>query len=223
MKINKKIVNPMIFIVMYMVYFFCITKYLYNNNLLIKLNSITPSNVSIKLLDDFLTSLFIVIIIISVTLIRKQSLSHIGITKNHIGITKNNSMLVFALLSIYFGIFFIKGDFSLIGIYKCFYYLIVVAFSEELIFRGYLFTSLDRELPIYLSVIISGMMWGAMHAFIPIIINNYSVIGSLNAICSELGGGILAGGLFILIYKKSKSLIIPIMIHAILDFVSVLF
>ncbi len=216
MKINKKIVNPMIFIVMYMVYFFCITKYLYNNNLLIKLNSITPSNVSIKLLDDFLTSLFIVIIIISVTLIRKQSLSHIGITKN-------NSMLVFALLSIYFGIFFIKGDFSLIGIYKCFYYLIVVAFSEELIFRGYLFTSLDRELPIYLSVIISGMMWGAMHAFIPIIINNYSVIGSLNAICSELGSGILAGGLFILIYKKSKSLIIPIMIHAILDFVSVLF
>lgn len=216
MKINKKIVNPMIFIVMYMVYFFCITKYLYNNNLLIKLNSITPSNVSIKLLDDFLTSLFIVIIIISVTLIRKQSLSHIGITKN-------NSMLVFALLSIYFGIFFIKGDFSLIGIYKCFYYLIVVAFSEELIFRGYLFTSLDRELPTYLSVIISGIMWGAMHAFIPIIINNYSVIGSLNAICSELGSGILAGGLFILIYKKSKSLIIPIMIHAILDFVSVLF
>lgn len=216
MKINKKIVNPMIFIVIYMAYFFCITKYLYNNNLLIKLNSITPSNVSIKLLDDFLTSLFIVIIIISVTLIRKQSLSHIGITKN-------NSMLVFALLSIYFGIFFIKGDFSLIGIYKCFYYLIVVSFSEELIFRGYLFTSLDRELPIYLSVIISGMMWGAMHAFIPIIINNYSVIGSLNAICSELGGGILAGGLLILIYKKSKSLIIPIMIHAILDFVSVLF
>jgi membrane protease YdiL (CAAX protease family) len=216
MKINKKIVNPMIFIVIYMAYFFCITKYLYNNNLLIKLNSINPSNVSIKLLDDFLTSLFIVIIIISVTLIRKQSLSHIGITKN-------NSMLVFALLSIYFGIFFIKGDFSLIGIYKCFYYLIVVAFSEELIFRGYLFTSLDRELPTYLSVIISGIMWGAMHAFIPIIINNYSVIGSLNVICSELGGGILAGGLFILIYKKSKSLIIPIMIHAILDFVSVLF
>jgi membrane protease YdiL (CAAX protease family) len=216
MKINKKIANPMIFIVMYMVYFFCITKYLYNNNLLIKLNSITPSNVSIKLLDDFLTSLFIVIIIISVTLIRKQSLSNIGITKN-------NSMLVFALLSIYFGIFFIKGDFSLIGIYKCFYYLIVVAFSEELIFRGYLFTSLDRELPTYLSVIISGIMWGAMHAFIPIIINNYSVIGSLNAICSELGSGILAGGLFILIYKKSKSLIISIMIHAILDFVSVLF
>jgi membrane protease YdiL (CAAX protease family) len=67
------------------------------------------------------------------------------------------------------------------------------------------------------------MMWGAMHAFIPIIINNYYVIGSLNAICSQLGGGILAGGLFILIYKKSKSLIIPIMIHAILDFVSVLF
>jgi membrane protease YdiL (CAAX protease family) len=66
-------------------------------------------------------------------------------------------------------------------------------------------------------------MWGAMHAFIPIIINNYSVIGSLNAICSELGSGILAGGLFILIYKKSKSLIISIMIHAILDFVSVLF
>jgi membrane protease YdiL (CAAX protease family) len=198
-----------------MVYFFCLEKYLYNNDLLIGLKSITASNISIKLLDDFLSSLFIVIIIISITLIKKQSLSRIGITKN-------NSILVFILLAIYLGIFFIKGDFSLIGTYKCFFYLIIVSLSEELIFRGYLFTELDRELPTYLAVIISGMMWGAMHTFIPIIINNYSVMKSVTAIISELGIGIAFGGIFILTYKKSKSLIIPIMIHAILDFISVL-
>ncbi|RDY22639.1 CPBP family intramembrane metalloprotease, partial [Romboutsia maritimum] len=200
----------------YMVYVFYLTKYLYNNDLIIRLKSITISNISIKLLDDFLSSLFIVIIILSITLIRKQSLSTIGITKN-------NSILVFILLAVYFGIFFIKGDFSLIGIYKCFFYLMVVSFSEELIFRGYLFTALDREIPTYLAVLISGIMWGAMHAFIPIIINNYSVMKSVSAICSELGGGIVFGGIYILIYKKSKSLIIPIMIHAILDFINVLF
>ncbi len=36
----------------------------------------------------------------------------------------------------------------------------MVGFSEEFIFRGYLFTELDKELPTYLAIIISGMMWG---------------------------------------------------------------
>lgn len=214
MKLNIKIIKPTAFIGFYMIYFFYLTKYLYNNDLLIKLNSLTILNLTNKLLYDFFSNLFIVIIIISSTLIKRESLDTLGITKN-------NYKIIFILLSIYIGMFFIKADFTLIGIYKCFFYLFVVALSEELIFRGYLFTKLDNELPTQFAIIISGIMWGSMHAFIPIILNGYPFIKSLNIILSEFGGGILFGGIFILIYKKSKSLIVPIMIHAILDFASI--
>lgn len=214
MRVNRKVISPIVFIGIYMVYSFFLMKYFYSHDMFIGLKSITESNISIKLLYDFLSSSLMVIIIIFITFMKKQPLSRIGLTKN-------NSKLAIILLCIYFGMFFIKGDYSLIGIYKCFFYLIIVSLTEELIFRGYLFTELERELPTYLAVIISGMMWGAMHAFLPIIINNYSFMQSVSAILSELGGGILAGSIFIYIYKKSKSLIIPIMIHAILDFSSI--
>lgn len=214
MKVNQKNMRPVFFIIIYTIYWFCISKLFYKNGLIIRFENITASNIIIKLLYDFLSSLLIVIIIISSKLIKKQPLSKIGITKN-------NSTLAFILLSIYIGMFFIKGDFSLIGIYKSFFYLIIVSLSEELIFRGYLFTELDREFPTHVAIIISGIMWGIMHALIPIIIKEASFIQAISAIISEIGFGVVCGGIFALIYKKSKSLIISIMIHAILDFSSI--
>ncbi|WP_346887702.1 CPBP family intramembrane glutamic endopeptidase [Clostridium sp. UBA1056] len=211
MKINKKIIYPITLIGIYMVYFFFLAKYFYNNDLLIPANCVTTSNIGIKLLGDFLANLLIVIIVISIMLRKKQSL-------NIAGITKNGKIVACILFAIYMGIFFIEGDFSLAGLYKPFFFLIVVGFSEEFVFRGYLFTELDKELPTYLAVIISGMMWGAMHATLPIIVNNYSGIQSINAIISQLGGCIFAGAIFALLYKKSNSLIIPILVHALLDF-----
>ncbi|WP_346870115.1 CPBP family intramembrane glutamic endopeptidase [Clostridium sp. UBA5119] len=216
MKINKKIIYPIALIGIYMVYFFFLVKYLYNNNLLIGVNSITKVNIGIQLLGDFLANLLIVIIIISIMLRKKQSL-------NITGTTRNGKIVACILFAIYIGIFFIKGDFSLAGIYKPFFFLIVVGFSEEFIFRGYVFTELDKELPTYLAIIISGMMWGAMHAAIPIIINNYSGIQSFSAIISELGGFAVVGSIFALLYKKSNSLIVPILVHALYDYLPVLY
>jgi membrane protease YdiL (CAAX protease family) len=215
MKINKKIIYPITLIGIYMVYFFFLVKYFYNNDLLISIKNVTISNIGIELLVDFLTSLLIVVIVMLILLRKKQSL-------NICGTTRNGRIVACTLFAIYIGIFFIHGDFSIEGIYKPFFFLIIVSFSEEFIFRGYLFTELDKELPTYLAVIISGMMWGAMHATLPIIVNNYSVTRSLTAIFSELGGGIVAGGLFILLYKKSNSLIIPVLVHALLDYCPVL-
>jgi len=71
MKINKKIIYPIALIGIYMVYFFFLVKYLYNNNLLIGVNSITKVNIGIQLLGDFLANLLIVIVIISIMLRKK--------------------------------------------------------------------------------------------------------------------------------------------------------
>ncbi len=215
MKISKKIIYPIALIGIYMVYSFFVIKYLYNNDLLIAVNNITKVNIGIQLLGDFLANLLIVIIIISIMLRKKQSL-------NITGTTRNGKIVACILFAIYIGIFFIKGDFSLAGIYKPFFFLIVVGFSEEFIFRGYLFTELDKELPTYLAIIISGMMWGAMHAAIPIAVNGYSGIQSFSAIISTFGGYTAVGAIFVLLYKKSNSLIIPILVHALLDYWPVL-
>ncbi|WP_346930086.1 CPBP family intramembrane glutamic endopeptidase [Clostridium sp.] len=215
MKINKKIIYPIALIGIYMVYSFFLLKYFYNNDLLIAAKNVTISNIRIQLLGDFLANLLIVIIIMSIILRKKQSL-------NITGTTRNGKIVACILFAIYIGIFFIKGDFSLAGIYKPFFFLIVVGFSEEFVFRGYLFTELDKELPTYLAVIISGMMWGAMHATLPIIVNNYSGIQSFSTIISTFGGYTAAGAIFALLYKKSNSLIVPTLVHALLDFYPVL-
>lgn len=216
MKINKKIVFPIALIGIYMMYFFFLEKYFYNNDLLVSVNSVTTSNIVIQLLGDFLANLLIVIIIILILLRKKQPL-------NITGTTRNGKIAACILFAIYMGIFFIKGDFTLSGIYKPFFFLITVGFAEEFIFRGYLFTELDRELPTYLAMIISGVMWGAMHATLPIIINNYSNIQSFSAIISTFGGYTAVGAIFALLYKRSNSLIIPILVHALIDYIPVLY
>jgi len=215
MKINKKIIYPIALIGIYMGYSFFLVKYFYNNNLLIAAKNVTISNIGIQLIVDFLANLLIVIIIMSIMLRKNQSL-------NITGTTRNGKIVAYILFTIYIGIFFIKGDFSLSGIYKPFFFLIVIGFSEEFVFRGYLFTELAKELPTYLAVIISGMMWSAMHAIIPIITNNYSGIQSFSAIISTFGGYTAAGSIFALLYKKSNSLVVPTLVHALLDFYPVL-
>lgn len=216
MKINKKIIFPIALIGIYMVYSFFLLKYFYNNNLLIDVKNVTISNIVIQLLGDFLANLLIVMIIILILLRKKQPL-------NITGTTRNGKIAACILFAIYMGIFFIKGDFTISGIYKPFFFLITVGFAEEFIFRGYLFTELDRELPTYLAMIISGVMWGAMHATLPIIINNYSNIQYFSAIISTFGGYTAVGAIFALLYKKSNSLIIPILVHALIDYIPVLY
>jgi membrane protease YdiL (CAAX protease family) len=216
MKLEKKVVSSIIFIFIYMIYSFFLMKYFYNNDWLISAYNVTYSNIKLALLSDFLGSLLIVIIIIFILAIEKKSFYLSGTNKN-------GKRLAWGLFIVYVGMFIIQGDYSISGIYPCFFYLVVVAFSEEFIFRGYLFTELEKEIPTYLAVIISGAMWGAMHAFLPAIIKDYSIIQFLNAILSQIGGGIIAGAMFTWLYKKSNSLILPIIVHALLDYCPVLF
>lgn len=58
---------------------------------------------------------------------------------------------------IYILMFFIKDNFTLQGMYEWFFYLIIISASEEIVFRGYLFSELDREISTFLAVIISGI------------------------------------------------------------------
>lgn len=52
----------------------------------------------------------------------------------------------------------------------------------------------------------------------PTIISNADSNQFLLSMCSEIGGGIIAGWYFIYLLEKSNTLWVPILVHAILDY-----
>lgn len=114
-------------------------------------------------------------------------------------------------------IFIIYHDFSLGGFYRFFFYLIPVAFGEEFIFRGYLYNELKDNNRLF-AIILSGALFGITHAILPGILANKSILEIAVAMLSELMGGIVFGYYFIYLQEKSNSLLVPIFIHAILDY-----
>lgn len=213
----KSISFPVTLTFFYLIFTYFYIEYVWKNGLLMSVTGTTSINMGVKLLCDFISSLLIVLVILSITYIKKRPL-------NVLGISFKSPILITALLAIYCAMFLLNGDFTAKGFYAAFFYLIIVSFSEEFVFRGYLFAVIDREFGFWVAAIISGLLFGAAHAFMPSIINDYNTPDFISTILSNLlGQGILGGALFAILYKKSKTLFVPVLIHAILDYSSVLF
>lgn len=192
----------------YMGYFYLLTKLQYKNHWLISLNSIhTKSQLCIRITFDFLIMLPLPLVI----LFRYRR--KLGDIEFRI----HNSNLCIWLLLTYLLFFFLHKEYSIYGIYKAIFYLIIVAFSEEIIFRGYLYSCVKTSWRTK-AIIISGLLYGAMHAILPSILASKSIYELMISMVSELGGGILVGFIFISIMEKSRTILVPILIHALLDY-----
>lgn len=216
-KISKPVLVAVTLTFLYGVFFYFATSFLWSNGWLISLNDINSQNIWIMFLSDILTNLLFVILIFALIFLKKRPLSDVGLTKN-------SWVVSVLLLIVYLMMFLSNGDFTVRGFYLAFFYLVIVAFAEEFIFRGYLFTIIDQEYGFRIGIIISGLLFGAMHGLLPTIVANGSLADLFINISSNLlGQGIVGGGLFALAYKKSGTLFVPILIHAILDYSGVLF
>lgn len=220
MIITKKVRNilyPTFLVVAYLALMYFYIAYEEQKGLLISLNEITSLNFTIKFLCDFASSLLPVIVLLVITAIKKRQIRNLGITSK-------KPVLIGILFFIYLVMFFVNGDFTIKGYYTAYFYLIIVAFSEEFIFRGYLFTALERETGFRGAVAISGMLFGAAHSLMPAILYEFTPLEFIISIFSNLiGQGVLMGGIFALLYKKSNTLFVPVLVHAILDYLNVLF
>lgn len=213
----KPLIAPTFLVIFYFVllYFFLIFEQ--QHNLLIPLSKITAQNLGIKFSCDFVSSIAPIIILLIITRFKKRTLRDLGITRNCLP-------LVAGLLLLYLLLFLIHKDFSVRGTYSAFYYLIVVAFSEEFILRGYLFTRLEQKSGFWPAIVISGLIFGAAHSLFPTVLYHYNALEfSLSVFSNLIGQGILAGGIFALIYKKSKTLFTAVLVHAILDYSNLVF
>lgn len=132
---------------------------------------------------------------------------------------KKGNYIVATFLALYYVFLFFKiSDFSPEGIFNFVKYLIFIAASEELIFRGIIYNEIKKYYKNMIAIIISGLFFGGMHALIPIIKMNPNLFSSLGLISNEMLNGIISNALFCFLYEYGNTIFIPILIHAILDF-----
>ncbi|GCF93091.1 hypothetical protein NRIC_09820 [Enterococcus florum] len=217
MKSKKIVFGAVGLTFLYGLFFYICASFLWSKGWFISLNDITPQNVGFKFFMDAVVNLSFVFVILGLIWMNKKSLAIVGIT--------NQSRLVtLLLLAVYVIMFLAHGDFTIKGIYLAYFYLVVVAFAEEFMFRGFLFTQIEQQSNFLTGIVISGLLFGAMHSIMPTIISNGSFADLIAKISNDLlGQGILGSALFAFAYKKSGTLFVPVLIHAILDYSGVVF
>jgi membrane protease YdiL (CAAX protease family) len=197
---------PIICVMLYTFYFYVVNRYFVENNMLISVNNITINNVGVKIIYDFCIMLLFPLVLI--VIYRKKLIEF--------NLRFQNTYLQYILIAIMVLLFILHKDFTIGGLYKFFFYLVVVAFGEEFIFRGYVYNKLKSKK--ILAIIVSGLFFGIMHAILPGVIAGKSISQIGINMLNEIGGGIVIGYFFIYLQEKSKSLIIPVFVHAILDY-----
>lgn len=198
---------PIIISLLYTIYFYIVAKFFIERNMLISINDIMISNVGTKLIGDFFAMLLVPLILI---VTYRKKLHEFNFQFQH-------TYLQYFLIAIMVILFFLHGDFTIRGYYKFFFFLVVVAFGEEFIFRGYVYNKLQRHNK-FLAIVASGLFWGILHAVLPGLLAGGTIVQIGISMLSEIGGGIFAGYYFIYLMEKSKSLFIPVFIHAILNY-----
>ncbi|MBO1307254.1 CPBP family intramembrane metalloprotease [Enterococcus sp. 669A] len=204
--------SALIWIIVYMLFFAFSLSFLWESGNLIGLSEVNSSNLLNKATSDFIVNIAWALLFIGLVYRKNRRMADIGLTKE-------SPKLVIGLIIIYFGMFLLNQDFSIHGFYQAYFYLFAVAFSEEIIFRGFLFNQLEKVTSMWPAIIISGAIFGFMHAILPSIVRGDTFSQFLVKSMSELGGmGILGSLFYIFLYKKSGNLWVPILIHAILDY-----
>lgn len=208
MEDNKRLIlyKTVFITIIYMIYLYFIAMYYYRIEM-IQINEINHFNLAVRIIQDIALGLFAPFILI---LIYRKDLSRLGFSNK-------NMALSFILLMAYLISFILQDNYSLVGIYRALYYLIVVAFSEEVIMRGYLYLRL-RAVNKKLAILLTGIIFGAVHAILPGVRENLSITSIILDMGNHIGGGIVATIMFISLMELSGNILVAILIHALLDY-----
>lgn len=206
-RVEKQFVLTVFVAVVALIWFYMVSKFFFYNNMLISIHSVTWDNIFIKLEVDYLAMLFFPTIIIIIN--RKN------IKDYNLKLESKKEIII--LLAVMITFFILHNDFTIRGFYKFFFYLIIISFSEEFLFRGFIYNRLKTK-SVVKAIILSGMLWGIGHAILPSIQSEKSIIQTLFAMRNYVFGGILSGWYFIYLQEKSKTIWVSVLIHALLDY-----
>ena len=215
LKNNKIIINTVAIHIFHLVVFFSMLYIFHKYNLMVVSTSgITQNNFLVQLLYHLATMILFPILVIIFCRTKMSSLC----------INKTNKWLCAVLLSVYISFFFSIHNFTASGLYNAVYILISVAFGEELFFRGWSYLRLKQYSP-KLAIIISGSFFGASHVIYPAILNDWSILQIITyglfggaEVSTNILGGIIGGLMFILLLELGENLLVPVLIHALLNY-----
>lgn len=155
------------------------------------------------------------IIILIILRIRKQKLSTIGIRREGLLVSMGIGL---SLNIIMFVIHICRGK-SFYGVlYSFIFYVVILGFSEEIAFRGFIWPRLVVLFGKKYGTIVSGALFGILHAPMKIIMLGNPILMS---IFYEIGGGIVISLLFVFIYTRKNNIALPALIHGVLDFIKI--
>lgn len=193
---------------------------LFHGNQLLSAAEVTTGNLRQMLCQHVLVSLPVILFSLAFLIaLRSSFASQMGLTigkkRDRLSIGVMGSvylaMLVAALL--------MGGITQLSAVYQWVYYLLFVAFTEELVFRGMLPWLIEKSgLPKWCVWVIPGILFAVMHTLIPVIKFGGSAGSFLMQLLSCLGGYTLGGCIFYSFRRWSGTLWLPVLIHATLDF-----
>ena len=169
---------------------------------------------SITVIVGLVISIFLII-----WLKKNNLLKEYGITKAGIEFKKMFYYIPLILLiipNLMFGIN-IDEKYSILEIVLYIVSMILVGFLEELIFRGFLFTSLKKE-GIKTAIIISSITFGMGHIINLVTGNSNNLIFTL----IQIEYATMVGFLFTIIFYKTKNLIPCIVAHSLVNSLSIL-
>ena len=123
--------------------------------------------------------------------------------------------------ALFLALLVVKSD-PLAICYQWGYYLLLIAFWEELIFRGLLPLLVEKGgVPTWVVWVLPGVLFACMHTLMPIVKNGFAAESFVLYLLSVLGGYTVGHCGFYALRKWSRTLWLPILVHGLLDFSSV--
>ncbi|MBU3098507.1 MULTISPECIES: CPBP family intramembrane glutamic endopeptidase [Clostridium] len=160
--------------------------------------------------------------VIVVLKFRKQKINTIGLRRQGF---KSAIYIGISLISMFWIYYISNKGFSKKLICDSVFYIVLIGFYEELIFRGFLWPRLVVGFGRIWGTILSGVFFGMMHLPIDIVFNNKTIFETFilgNASNINILGGVIIALWFIFIYTRNSNILLPSFVHGLQDMLAML-
>lgn len=167
----------------------------------------------------FLTFIFIflVLVILVFVKVKGQVLASTGLSWGRFT-CKEKIVMLPLLVVLLTTLFFLAGGNSEAAWGFLFSFL-VVGFTEEFLYRGFIHPRLVRWWGFCPGLIVTGILFGVAHAPLSILLYPApDLFYILNSILNNIGGGIVGHGFFLWLFTRRDSLLLPVLVHGLLNY-----
>ena len=158
----------------------------------------------------------LLILILSFVILRKKAAGCLAL-----GLEKKSAKMIVLVLAIVYVMSLTRQlivyDDKVTIVFKWIYYLVFVAFCEELEYRALMPSILKNRVHKYVEWILPNVLFACAHLIMSMI-QGKGLAELMGILCSTLAGYVLMGVLWEWCKRKSGSLWVGVLIHAIMDF-----